>query len=101
VAEQGKGSGDKDDDHSGDHDAVSITVVVSGKPVTVRISDDAKLGAIIPIALKDSGNVGQPPENWELRDGAGQLLDLGREISDYGFKNGTTLFLNLKAGVGG
>ena len=104
MAEQDKRTGDKgEESHGGGsgHHKIAITVVVSGKPVTVQANGEAKLGSIIPLALKESGNVGQPVENWELRDGNGQLLDLDREISDYGFKDGTTLFLNLKAGVGG
>ena len=63
--------------------------------------EDAALGTIIPDALRQTGNSGQPPENWELRDVDGNLLDLNKKIEDDGFSDKVRLFLNLKAGVGG
>ena len=80
---------------------ISITVVVSGQPTVVDAVDTDPIGAIIPDALKQTENSGQPPENWELRDADGTLLDLDKRIGDYGFPEKTRLFLNLKAGVGG
>ena len=80
---------------------VSITVVVSGQPTVVDAVEDDPLGAIIPDALRHTANSGQPPENWELRDADGNLLDLNKKIGDYGFDEKVRLFLNLKAGVGG
>lgn len=80
---------------------ISITVVVNGQPTEVNAFDDAPLSAIIPDALRQTENSGQPPENWELRDADGTLLDLDKKIEDYGFSPKIRLFLNLKAGVGG
>ena len=80
---------------------ISITVVVNGQPTVVDEPVDAALGAIIPIALRQTGNSGQPPKNWELRDAEGNLLDRDKRIEDYGFSEKVRLFLNLKAGVGG
>ena len=80
---------------------ISITVVVNGQPTVVDALGDVPLGAIIPDALRQTENSGQPPENWELRDADGNLLDLGKKIEDYGFQDKVRLFLNLKAGVGG
>ena len=80
---------------------VEITVVVNGQPTVVDAVEDAPLGMIIPDALRQTENSGQPPENWELRDADGALLDLNKNIGDYGFPEKTRLFLNLKAGVGG
>lgn len=84
-----------------DSKKVSITVVVNGKPTDVEALDTAPVGAIIPDALRQTGNSGQPPENWELRDADGTLLDPNKTIGDYGFYDKPRLFLNLKAGVGG
>ena len=78
-----------------------ITVVVNGQPTEVNEFGDAPLGSIIPDALSQTGNSGQPPKNWELRDADGNLLDLHKTIEDYGFPEKVRLFLNLKAGVGG
>lgn len=80
---------------------VSITVVVNGQPTVVDASDDSPLGSIVPDALRQTENTGQPPENWELRDVDGNLLDLTKLIADYPFPPKVRLFLNLKAGVGG
>ena len=80
---------------------ISITVVVNGQPTVVDAPIDEALGGIIPDALRQTGNSGQPPKNWELRDADGNLLDLDKRIEDYGFTEKVRLFLNLKAGVGG
>ena len=80
---------------------VSITVVVNGQPTVVDANGDVPVGTIIPDALRQTENSGQPPENWELRDADGNLLDLDKKIEDYGFSDKVRLFLNLKAGVGG
>ena len=80
---------------------ISLIVVVNGEATVVDEFDSAPLGAIIPDALRQSGHSGQPPENWELRDVEGTLLDLNKRIIDYGFSEKVRLFLNLKAGVGG
>ena len=80
---------------------IPITVVVNGQPTVVDAIEDDPLSTIIPDALRQTENSGQPPENWELRDSDGTLLDLDKKIGDYGFPEKTRLFLNLKAGVGG
>ena len=80
---------------------ISITVIVNGQPTVVDEAKNAPLSTIIPDALRQTGNSGQPPENWELRDADGNLLDLNKKIGDYGFTDKARLFLNLKAGVGG
>jgi hypothetical protein len=85
----------------GERERLHLTVVVNGQPTVVVVNDEAKLRAVIPLALKQTGNSGQPPENWELRDAAGNLLDVDRTVESFHFTDATHLFLNLKAGVGG
>ena len=80
---------------------IAIVVVVNGEPTTVDANPNAPLHTIIPKALAATGNVGQPPENWELRDGDGNLLDTDRMIESFGWAPGIRLFLSLKAGIGG
>lgn len=80
---------------------IAITVVVNGQPTSVEASPEEPLFAVIPKALEQTANTGQPPSNWELRDAAGALLDTEKKVEFYHFSPGTTLFLNLKAGVGG
>ncbi len=80
---------------------LELAVVVNGQPTLVQANLNAPLHTVIPRALEQTGNAGQPPENWELRDAAGALLDLDRKIGDFNFPPDVLLFLNLKAGVGG
>ena len=80
---------------------IALTVVVNGQPTAVDTPTDVPLGTIIRTALSQTENTGQPPQNWELRDADGNLLDLDKQIEDYPFTDKTRLFLNLKAGVGG
>jgi hypothetical protein len=79
----------------------TLTIVVNGRPVEVEANEHAPLHSVIGKALDESGNAGQPKEQWELRDQAGALLDVNRKIGEFAFAAGVTLFLNLKAGVGG
>jgi hypothetical protein len=80
---------------------VLLMVIVNGQSTEVAANINAPLQAVIVHALNQTGNQGQPPDQWELRDGAGQILDPKKKVADYGFQAGTRLFLNLNAGVGG
>ena len=82
-------------------DGILLTVVVSGKSTEVLISKEAPLGDVIPIALEQTGNKGQGPDRWELRDADGNELDLKKLVGEYNFPPEYRLFLNLKAGAGG
>lgn len=46
----------------------ALTIVVNGQPVEIEANENAPLRSLVGRALELSGNVGQPPENWELRD---------------------------------
>jgi hypothetical protein len=80
---------------------IDIEVIVNGQPTTIRANKNAPLHSIIGQALAVTGNAGQPPENWELRDESGVLLPLDKKIESFNFPPKVKLFLNLKAGVGG
>ena len=80
---------------------IEFTIVVNGQAVPVKASLLDEIGEAVAKALEESGNSGQPLKNWELRDGSGQVIDTGKKIGESGIDEGTTLFLNLKAGVGG
>ena len=78
-----------------------ITIVVNGKPEGLKVGLDEQIGEAVKAALEQSGNSGQPADQWELRDENGQILDTGKKIGESGIGPGAKLFLNLKAGVGG
>lgn len=80
---------------------LDIEVIVNGQPITISANKNAPLRSIIGQTLAMTGNAGQPPENWELRDASGVLLPLDQKIESFNFPPNVRLFLNLKAGVGG
>jgi hypothetical protein len=80
---------------------LELVIVVNGTPTLVEANSNAPLHTVIPRALDQTGNSGQPPENWELRDAAGTLLDANKKVEDFDFPPDVRLFLSLKAGVGG
>ena len=92
---------DRDRDEDRDRDRLSLTISVAGTPTDVAVNQEARLQTVVAKALEQTHNVGRPPEDWELRDIQGNLLDLHREIEGFHFPPKTVLFLSLKAGVGG
>ena len=81
---------------------LTMTIIVNGVPTTVERNENAPLLSAIERALADTGNVGQPIENWILRDAEnGNQLDVTRKIESFNFPDGVKLHLTLKAGVGG
>jgi len=78
-----------------------LVIVINGISYDVKANVEAPVLVVIEKALDESGNKGQPPQNWELRNAAGQLLDPQKKLEEYHLPDGTKLFLSLKAGVGG
>lgn len=80
---------------------IDLIIVVSGVPQQVRINQREPVSHAVREALRASGNPGQPPEDFELRNEDGALLDLNVRAEQAGLTDGMTLFLNPRAGVGG
>lgn len=80
---------------------LDLIVVVSGTPHPVRINVHETLEHVVAEALRESGNVGQPAADWELRTEDGTLLDQATRVQDAGLHEGQTLFLSPRAGAGG
>lgn len=78
-----------------------LIIVVNGVATTVDTNPNAALAGVIAKALKDTNNVGQPPENWMLTTEPGTTLNPTDKPSELKLASGTKLFLNLKAGIGG
>lgn len=82
--------------------AMKLHIITNGQHTEVQAADhDLALSSVIPSALHQSGYDFSPPENWELRDVAGTLLDTSKRIDAFGFGDGARLYLNLRAGIGG
>lgn len=82
-------------------DNISVQVVVSGQPTTIKTNPHQMVEHLVKEALKESGNKGQAPTEWELRTSDGTLLDQALAIGAAGIVDGTTLFLSPRAGAGG
>lgn len=80
---------------------INIQVVVSGQPTTIKSNTNQLVEHLVKEALKESGNKGQPPSEWELRTSDGALIDQTLRISAAGIVDGTQLFLSPRAGAGG
>lgn len=80
---------------------ISVTVIVSGQPTTVKVNIHQKVDHLVREALNQTGNKGQPPSEWELRTSDGALIEQTVTIEAAGIVNGMTLYLNPRAGAGG
>ena len=80
---------------------LDLIVVVSGSPHPVRVNVHQSLEHVVEEALRESGNVGQPSADWELRTEDGGLLSQDQRVQSAGLHDGQTLFLNPRAGAGG
>lgn len=85
---------------SGSDSKITIIVVVSGEDVAVTVNTHQKVAQLVREALNESGNQGQPVENWILKSDAG-AIDFEQRIADAGITDGMKLYLNPKAGEGG
>lgn len=80
---------------------VDITVVVNGTPTMVHARPNDRFGEVRKQALDQTSNIAQPPENWELKNEAGETLDPDKKVGSQHFGAAVTLFLSLSAGVAG
>jgi hypothetical protein len=88
-------------DHGGDNEKlITLVIVVNTTPTKVKINENAPLKAAAEKALEQTHNTGRPLSDYELKLGD-QVLDMNKKVKDYGLKDGTELFLSLKAGTGG
>ena len=80
---------------------IDVQIVVSGQPTTIRTNLHQTVEHLVKEALRESGNKGQPPAEWELRTSDGTLIDQALTVAAAGITNGMTLFLSPRAGAGG
>jgi len=80
---------------------VQLVFIINGADFPLETNINAPLKEAVSRALAESGNSGRPASEWQVRDSAGVLLEIDRKIRDFGFSNGTRLFLSLAVGAGG
>lgn len=84
------------------HQTISLIFIINGESYTVAANVNAQMVSAVEKALTDSGNTGRrDPGEWELRDGNGAFLEIGRRIGELGLHDGSRLFLSLKVAAGG
>lgn len=80
---------------------IELIFVINGVNFPLEVNINEPLGAAVARALGESGNSGRPPSEWQVRDSNGVLLETQRHVKEFGFINGTRLFLSLAVGAGG
>lgn len=79
---------------------MKLEINVAGAEVAVEAVPRQPLRRVRNEAFAAAGLWGQPPENWEMRDQDGRLLDADQLVSTFEFTDSTRLFLSQKPGVG-
>jgi hypothetical protein len=80
---------------------IAILFIVNGEDVIVHAELAEPLAAARNKALAETRNTGRPPDEWEVRDETGVLLDPSLPMTDFQFRPGVRLFLSLRVGAGG
>ena len=80
---------------------IQLVFIINGADFPLEVNLNQTLGSAVAHALAESGNTSRPPSEWQVRDANGVLLETQRHIKDFGFTNGTRLFLGLAVGAGG
>ena len=80
---------------------ITLVVVVSGQPSSVKVNLHQSIEKLVQEALRDSGNKGQAPSEWELRKSDGGLIEQTLSVEEAGLFEGMTLYLSPRAGAGG
>lgn len=80
---------------------VTLVFIINGQDYPIEANVHAPLMEAVQRALAKSGNTGRPPDEWEVRDASGVLLEKNRTPKDLGLLEGVRLFLSLRVGAGG
>jgi hypothetical protein len=80
---------------------VQLIFIINGVNFSLETNVNPPLKEAVARALQESGNTGRPVSEWQVRDVNGVLLEVERKIKDFGFTDGTRLFLSLAVGAGG
>lgn len=81
-----------------------LTCVINGVEVPLIFSPSPSLSvslARVLLILTKASTLANPPEDWQIRNAAGQLLDKEDTLDNAGLVDGDRLFFNLAVGSGG
>ena len=80
---------------------ICLTFIVNGEEVLLEVQPDRPLRSLVQEALLKSDNLSRPLGDWELRHESGYLIsEQSNAAGDYGFAQGTKLYLTLAVGFG-
>ena len=80
---------------------MDITIVVRGYPIRVSFDEHVTIEDAMLHALKSSGNLDMLLSGWEMRNEDGVPLFLSDNLKNAHIKDGSYVYLNLKACIGG
>jgi hypothetical protein len=80
---------------------IKIIFIINGQDYPIEANVHAPLMEAVQRALAESNNTGRSPDEWEVRDASGVLLETNRTPKDLGLQDGVRLFLSLRVGAGG
>jgi len=84
----------------GNSNKIKLEIIVNGKSFgEMFFPEGIELIGLRSEALEKTKNIGQPPENWDVKDANGNILDLKKHLSE--IAGISQLWLTLKAGIGG
>lgn len=80
---------------------LTIIFIIGGEEVSVEANPNAPLQAARNKALEIAKETGREPDQWEIKDANGKVLDPAAKVKDLGLKDGVKLFLGPKVSGGG
>ncbi len=80
---------------------LNIIFIIGGEEVTVPANPNAPLQAARNKALEMAEETGREPDEWEIKDDSGNVLDPTVKVKNLGLKDGAKLFLGPKVSGGG
>ena len=80
---------------------ICLVFIINGVDISIEVNLDAPLIEAVQRVLEESNNTGRPPEEWEVRNVDGVLLEMNRTPKELNLQEGARLFLSLRVGAGG
>jgi len=80
---------------------LTIIFIIGGESIAVEANPHEPLHVARDHALKEGEHSGRAPDDWEIKDVNGNILDPTRKIEEFNFQRDTKLYMNQKVSGGG
>jgi hypothetical protein len=84
-----------------DKNKLTLIFIIGGIEVSVEANLNSPLQAARNKALEQAKETGREPDQWEIKDASGKVLDPKMKVKDLGLEDGVKLFLGPKVSGGG